>query len=79
MFTSLATVLDSLSQFYWTHKDIFFGYGVRDNRATGGFHHANDLAGYLTFVIPVTMVLFFLRNSKSGRGSDGLGKDEILA
>ena len=64
VFTSLATVLDSLSQFYWTHKDIFLGYVMSDNRATAGFNHANNLAGYLTFVVPVTISLFWRSNKK---------------
>ena len=59
LFTSLATVLDSLSQFYWIHKDIFLGYTMSDNRATAGFNHGNDLAGYLTFVVPLTLSLSF--------------------
>ncbi len=64
LFTSLATILDSLSQFYWTHKDIFLGYVISDNRATAGFNHANNLAGYLTFVVPLTLSLFWGKNKK---------------
>lgn len=61
LFTSVATVLDGLVQFYFTHKDIFSGYVITtDNRATAGFGHPNDLAGYLTFVILISMVLLFL-------------------
>ena len=59
LFTSLATVLDSLQQFYWTQKDIFLGYVITDSRATAGFGHPNDLAGYLTFVILISMVFLF--------------------
>ena len=67
LFTSISTVLDSLQQFYWTHKDIFLGYVVHDNRATGGFNHSNDLAGYLTFVIPVVMVHPFWNKNSMGK------------
>ena len=67
IFTSISTVLDSLQQFYWTHKDIFLGYVITDNRATGGFNHANNLAGYLTFVVPVVMVLLFWKKNSMGK------------
>lgn len=72
LFTSAATVLDGLAQFYWTHKDIFLGYVITDNRATAGFGHSNDLAGYLTFAILIVMVLLFLEKRPAWKFLGGM-------
>lgn len=53
MFTTLSTAIDSLVQFYITHKDIFLGHIIDPGgRATAGFKTPNCLGGYLTVVIP---------------------------
>ena len=58
--TGLATALDSLLQFYWLGEDIFRGFPLDGGRrATGGFRYANQLGGYLSFLIPVGFALFF--------------------
>ncbi len=58
VFTGIATVLDSLWQFYFSQRDIFLGYQiVKGERATASFKTANTFAGYLTLLIPLVFVL----------------------
>ena len=53
IFTTFSTVMDSLVQFYITHKDIFLGHVIDPgSRATAGFKTSNGLGGYLAGVIP---------------------------
>ncbi len=52
--TLLATVLDSLIQYYITSKDIFLGHTIDPGtRATAGFKTPNGLGAYLTLAIPL--------------------------
>ena len=61
IFTAFSTVLDSLSQFYITGKDIFLGYMIEiGSRATAGFKTPNGLGGYLTGVISIVAAWIFL-------------------
>jgi O-antigen ligase len=62
LFTSAAVVLDGFVQFYITGKDIFSGYLVSDERVTASFKHANHLAGYLLYVLPLLYVFFSDKN-----------------
>jgi len=62
LFSALATCLDSIVQFHFTHKDIFRGRTiVPGDRAVGPFSRPNSLGGYLTFVVPLvfSFILFF--------------------
>ncbi len=68
IFTSLATSLDGLIQVYITYKDFFGGRViVPHNGATAAFVTYNDLGGYLTVVIPLTLSLFFLVRNRSAK------------
>lgn len=61
VFTAFSTSIDSLIQFYITHKDIFLGHVIGPgDRATAGFKTSNGLGGYLTIFIPglFTWILF---------------------
>ena len=61
--TSLATALDSIVQFYVTHKDFFLGHIIAPGgRPTAGFKTSNGLGGYLTVAIPVLFAAIFLKN-----------------
>src|SRR3989338_7503752 len=65
LFTALATSFDSIRQYYWAYKDIFFGYPLtNDRRATAAFSHPNSLGGFMAVVIPVVFSGLFLRNKK---------------
>ncbi len=65
VFTSLATALDGLLQFFIFHKDIFFGRSLAlGNRATAGFKTPNGLGAYLAVAIPITMSLVMLKRKK---------------
>jgi len=65
IFTAFSTVLDSLVQFYITHKDIFLGYVIEPGgRATAGFKTSNGLGGYLTIFIPGLFAWVLLGNQK---------------
>jgi len=54
LITAGSTVLDSLVQFYITHKDIFFGHILQQGaRVTASFRTPNGLGSYLTILIPL--------------------------
>ena len=60
LLTSTATAIDSLVQFYWTHKDFFMGHKIiPGDPATAGFKTTNDLGAYLTFVVALLVLLPF--------------------
>ena len=59
MFSSSAVILDSLIQFYLTHKDIFRGYPLTARGATACFHHPNQLAGFLIFLSSLSFSFLF--------------------
>ena len=67
IFTSAAVLLDGLIQFYWTGKDIFFGHVLAGQRVTASFKNANQLGGYLLYVIPLLLVLFLLGKKERKR------------
>ncbi len=61
--TFLATVLDSLVQYYLTYKDVFLGRMIEPGaRATAGFKAPNGLGAYLTGVIPIVFAWIFKKN-----------------
>jgi O-antigen ligase len=61
LFTGISTVLDSLFQFYISHKDIFNKRVIiPGDRATAGFKTPNDLGTYLTCLVPLTVSVFFM-------------------
>jgi len=65
IFTAFSTVIDSLVQFYITHKDIFHGHVIEaGSRATAGFKTSNSLGGYLTVIIPGLLAWIFLGKQK---------------
>lgn len=53
IFTAFSTGIDSLVQFYITHKDIFLGHVIEPgDRPSAGFKTPNGLGGYLTGIVP---------------------------
>lgn len=63
LFTSSATALDAIVQFYVTHKDLFLEHSIiAGDRPTAGFKTPNGLGGYLTLVIPAAFTAIFLKN-----------------
>lgn len=63
--TLLATILDSLVQYYVTYKDIFLGHVIEPGtRATAGFKAPNSLGAYLTVVIPIVFAWIFKKNGR---------------
>lgn len=63
--TLLATVLDSLVQYYVTYKDIFLGHTIEPGtRATAGFKTPNGLGAYLTGAMPIVFAWIFKRNAR---------------
>lgn len=61
--TFLATVLDSLVQYYVTYKDVFLGRMIEPGaRATAGFKAPNGLGAYLTGAIPIVFAWIFKKN-----------------
>ena len=61
--TLLATVLDSLVQYYVTYKDVFLGRMIDPGaRATAGFKAPNGLGAYLTVAAPMIFTWIFKRN-----------------
>lgn len=65
IFTAFSTVIDSLIQFYITHKDIFLGHVIDPGgRATAGFKTPNGLGAYLTVVVPGLLAWIFLGKQK---------------
>ena len=63
--TAFSTALDSLVQFYVTHKDIFLGHTiVAGQRATAGFKTSNGLGGYLALAVPVSFSFVFMKWKK---------------
>ncbi len=69
--TSLATALDSIVQFYVTHKDIFLGHSIAPGgRPTAAFKTPNGLGGYLTVAMPaIFTAIFFKKKSLQYRAS----------
>ena len=64
--TSLATALDSIIQFYVTHKDIFGGQSISlGGRPTAAFKTANGLGGYLTIAIPLIFAAILLKRKEN--------------
>jgi putative inorganic carbon (HCO3(-)) transporter len=60
--TAFSTALDSLVQFYVTHKDIFLGHTIAaGQRATAGFKTSNGLGGYLALAVPVSVSFIFMK------------------
>lgn len=60
--TSLATALDSIVQFYVTHKDLFLGHNITPGgRPTAAFKTSNGLGGYLTVAIPAIFATVFFK------------------
>jgi len=65
IFTAFSTAIDSLIQFYITHKDIFLGVVIEPGaRATAAFKTSNGLGGYLTLIIPMLLAWIFLSQQK---------------
>lgn len=63
IFTLLATVFDSLIQYYVTYKDIFLGHVIKPGaRATAGFKTPNGLGAYLAGAVPIVFAWIFKRN-----------------
>jgi len=67
-FTSFSTAVDSILQFYITHRDIFSGHVIEPGqRPTASFKTPNGLGGYLSIVIPMVMAAVLLSKSISKR------------
>ncbi len=65
LLTLVATALDSLVQYYVTHKDIFLGHVIEpDARATAGFKTPNGLGAYLTGAILIVLSWIFKKNER---------------
>jgi O-antigen ligase len=61
LFTGISTVLDSLFQFYISHKDIFNKRVIiPGDRATAGFKTPNNLGIYLTCLVPLSLAAFYM-------------------
>lgn len=65
IFTAFSTGIDSLIQYYITGKDIFLGHVLTSRGATAAFDHANGLAAYLCFAIPISFSLLFFKFKKT--------------
>ncbi len=67
MVTAFSTILDSFWQYYFSHKDIFFGHTIGlGMRATAGFKTPNGLGAYLTLFIPFSLsTVFYWKNNIS--------------
>lgn len=65
IFTAFSTGIDSLVQFYVTHKDIFVGHVIEPGgRPNAGFKTPNGLGGYLTGIIPGLLAWILLGKQK---------------
>lgn len=65
LFTAFATAIDSIFQFYCTFKDIFLGRTIEPwSRATAAFKAPNALGSFLTFVVPITLVMQLKKPSR---------------
>jgi putative inorganic carbon (HCO3(-)) transporter len=63
--TAFATGLDTLVQYYLTHRDLFRHRPlVEGYRATGGFQHPNLLGAFLTVAVPVAISQFLAVDKK---------------
>lgn len=72
IFSALATCLDGIIQFHFTGTDLFLRRSISGlSGATAAFHTYNILGGYLTFVLPVVISLFFVLQ-KDRKGSWGI-------
>ncbi|HQP10380.1 MAG TPA: O-antigen ligase family protein [Candidatus Omnitrophota bacterium] len=61
VFTAFSTIIDSLVQYYLTHRDLFLGHVIDSSgRATAGFKAPNGLGAYLSLFIPFVLSLAFL-------------------
>ncbi len=66
LFTSFAVCIDGLIQSYITGRDIFFGHTIVRGGVTASFNHPNGLAGYLLFVVGISLgvLLAYRQNRK---------------
>lgn len=60
--TTAATAVDSIIQFYLTHKDFFLGHSIAaGSQATAGFKTPNGLGAYLALMVPIVLSLSFVK------------------
>lgn len=65
VFTSFATCLDGIVQFFVTRTDIFYHYVLANGGgATASFRHYNNFGGYLTCFVPLSLSIALVNRKK---------------